>query len=297
MSVLLRALTFTDKERQIALRRAANLVVKRNDRLSSQSTSSSNKQSRQIGVPSAIGLLLEQAALPKQPSILIAGSVVSGICTAFLFSNVLSPYFIPIFFLCGITLPFAWVDGRARSRAEVFAEDYPTVLLATASSIKAGMTPYLALERSVRLLPANSLVRTEVERLISALRRGITKELAVKEFAADIRQSDLDLFRSAFLLVLENGGRFAPTLERLAMVSKDRSTLISSARVTTTTMRMTANVLVAVAPFLLFVVAGRTPDFWNLFLNHPMANTVASAGIVIITVSYAVLHRMSNFKP
>lgn len=253
---------------------------------------------KQESIPTAgVSLLLYHAGLKLPAGLLIALSILCGLLSGIMSAKFLSPYFIPIFFAAGAYIPFSYVENCARKRALEFAGDYPTVLLAAASSIKAGLTAYLALERSVRLLPRMSLARLEVEKLLSALRQGCPKEEAIRKFGQEVRLPELNLFRSAFLLVMENGGKFAPTLERLSKVSKDRQMLIGSARVSTATMRMTANIVLGVAPFLLFVISLRSKDFWQTLFHHPTANFVASIGIVLIAGSYAVLRRMSEFRP
>ena len=240
---------------------------------------------------------LFQAALPCKPSVLLISSAVAGCASTLLFAKLLSPYFLPLFFLFGAALPFLYVESRIRSRALEFAQDYSTMLLAAASSVKVGLTPYEALERSTRLLAKNSLVRAEVETLLNKLVSGAARRETVREFAASIRQPDLELFRSAFLLVLDNGGRFAPTLARLAAVSNNRAVLIRSAAVSTASMRMTANILLAVAPVLVLMIAVRTEHFWDIFLHNSAANIVGSTGVIVITLCYGLLRYMSNFKP
>ena len=255
--------------------------------------SDSEKSSQKDGLE----LYIYQAGL-KVPSWLVlclaTGAALSG---GFLSLRLLSLYLLPVCCFGGAYLPFFWIERRVKKRAAEFALEYPTVLLATASSIKAGMSTYAALERSVRLLPKDSLVRLEVEELMAKLSRGVAKDQALASFGDGIRQADLSLFRTAFSLVLEHGGKFSPTLERLSQVGRDRAILIHSAQVSTATMRFTAHILLLVAPLILLMVSARTEDFWDLFLNHPTANLLASIGITVILASYAILLRMSNFKP
>jgi len=256
------------------------------------------KEHKAIRAPTAwLRLAIYRAGLKINPFFLSAACVFSAVALTITVSSFLSAYLLPLFFFAGFALPISWVHARAAKRAAEFLADYPSALLATASSLKVGMTAYAALERSVKLLAADSLVRKEIENLIADLRRGLKKEEAVANFAASINLPDLDLFRSAFLLVLEQGGRFGPTLERLAGVAKDRTNLIDGARVSTTNMRMTANILIAIAPLLLLLLSTKTTDYWDKFLNHPVANTIASVGICIIAASYLTLRSMSNFKP
>lgn len=193
--------------------------------------------------------------------------------------------------------PFTFLDRKAQARALRFASDFPTVLLATASSLTAGHTALVAIERSTRLLPKDSLVKEEIHTLFDALRTGLPKELAISQFARDVRLPELELFRSAFLLSLDSGGKLSPTLERLSQVLKDRSILISSARTATAVMRMTSNVLVLFTPLIVGMVAIRTPDFLSQLTSHPIASQIGSIGTLMIFLNCWILKRMSDFRP
>lgn len=192
--------------------------------------------------------------------------------------------------------PFRFIAHRARKRARDFAEDFPAVLFAMASSLKAGLPPYEALQRSVTLLPTDNVVRKEVMKVILHLNQGMERKAAIDAFAKHVQLTELRLFRAALLLVLEEGGQFAPTLERLARVVNDRLTLLRTASVSTSVMRMTANILLCIAPALLLLVSARTPDFWELFRNHPVASMFSQVGTLLILSNYWMLKRMSSLK-
>ena len=242
-------------------------------------------------------ILLLQSGTKMSLPVLLALSLLCGIAGAYLASFFLAAYFLPLIALLAALIPYSYLSRLADKRADEFLSDYPVILLAAASSMKAGHTVYLAFQRAVVLLPKSSLVRQEIEILLHKINAGVSRELAVSEFAASIRLPELALFRSAFLLVSEHGGRFVPTLQRLATVSRDRATLISGAKVSTASMRMTANFLLAIAPFLLVTISFRSPDFWQQLFHHPTANLLASTGATIILVNYLILRRLSAFKP
>lgn len=240
---------------------------------------------------------LEQSGVRISLNLLLVVCSSSAVLLTLFAIKFFSPTLAPIFAVLGFIIPILWLEGRINKRAHEFSSDYPTVLLAMSSSIKVGHTAYIALERATRLLPENSIVRTETNKMLASLKRGEPREQAVADFGKSIRQPELELFRKAFLLVTENGGRFAPTLERLALVSKDRATLTSMARVSTTNMRMTANMLLLICPVVVGLIAVRTENYWDLFLNHPTASTLSTIGLSIIISSYALLQKMSAFKP
>lgn len=241
--------------------------------------------------------LLSQAGLRVSPLAYGSFVVLCGLLCAALSTFLVSRVLVPIVFLLGAAIPILRLHQLILCRAQAFSKDYPTMLLATASSVKAGLTPYEALERATRMLAKDNLLRVEVDSLLHRLRVGLSREAAVAQFGSSIRLPELELFRAAFLLVLENGGRFSPTLYRLAEVSNSRATLIQGAEVSTASMRMTANILLVFAPFLLALIAVRTPRFCELIVNDPAANFLASTGALIIIVSHIALKQMSNFRP
>lgn len=254
------------------------------------------EQDHEIRSSGAAGLLAA-AHLRWRAAQLAAAIIVCGIAGAVFASPFVPGALLPLVFALGAIQPVLWCVRRARSRAAQFAADYPTVLLAAASSLRAGLTPYQALERSTRLLPQDNPVRREVGDLLRRIDSGVPRERAVALFGHNVWLPDVALFRHAFALTLEHGGRFAPTLTRLATVSHARQTLIESAGVSTATMRMTANVLLVVAPALVLMMSQRSSGYWNVMMEHPVANGVASAGAMVVVSCYGLLRWMSDFRP
>ena len=240
---------------------------------------------------------LKKAGLSLPASVFILCCIAFGLLLSLLTTAYIKLFFLPVVFTVGFLMPFAYIDKLSSNRSKSFAADYPCVLLATASSVKVGLTPYQALKRSIQILPNTSPVRTDIEKLLSNLDLGMTRENAIRQFAIGFELPELDLFRSALLLSLEHGGQFAPTLQRLALVSRDRLSLIHQAQVNTSTMRMTANIILGLVPFVLITLSSRTPDYWQTLQQNALANTTATIGAIVLGVNYYALRRMSNFKP
>lgn len=240
---------------------------------------------------------LRQAGLRCSPAVLIAISLALGLGLSLLSGRFLSLPLVFLSVLIGLISPFYLLERRVNKRVAEFAADYPSMLHATGASLKVGLTPYQALERAVALLPEHSSLRREIEKLLLAINSGVRREQALAEFASDIRLPDIELFRSALLIVLENGGRLAPTLLRLATVSNSRLSLIKQAGVSTSSMRLTANVLLVVAPLLLLLLSARIPSYWSILLENETANFTASLGLALILGSDLLLRYLSNFKP
>jgi tight adherence protein B len=217
--------------------------------------------------------------------------IVIGAISAF------APLIAPVVCIAAILGFFAHLKRRATRRANEFSYDYPSLLMATASGVKAGMTPLTALRRAALLLPEQCVAKEELQRLFASIEKGESLSKAVGEFGKSVEIPELPLFRSAFMLAAECGGRFSPTLERLALVVRDRTSLVQSARVSTASMRMTANFLLSVAPAITLITAARTPDYFTTLLSHPVAFSCAALGGTLILGGYITLLKMSAFQP
>lgn len=241
--------------------------------------------------------LLRQGDLPESTLLFSVTSLICALTLAIFLHQLLSLWLLPITLSVGGAIPYLYALARAEKKALEFAQDFPTVLLATASSLSAGNTALVAIERSVSLLPVKNPVRMEVEKMLQALQSGEDRKKTISSFGRDVRLAELGLFKTAFSLSLESGGKFSPTLQRLAQVLRDRLTLIRTAKAVTAVMRMTANVMLVIAPVVVGLIASRTENFFGLLFDHPVANTVASIGFSLIAFNYFVLRRMSNFSP
>ena len=233
----------------------------------------------------------------------IAGEAVFLLCVAIsaaigiIAINYTVFYLVPVLMLGGFMVPIVYLQNKAEKRTMLFLGDYPSILLAIASYMKAGLSLYPAMEKSAKLLPDNNLVAQEVKVLLEKISSGVGKDQAILSFATHIRLPELELFRQALLLAADNGGKFVPTLHRLAIISKDRSNLIVSAKSGTSAMKLTANVLLVITPVLLLLMAARIENFWGIMINDSVANALASTGAMLILFNYLLLRRMSNFKP
>lgn len=126
--------------------------------------------------------LLRAAGFEVSWYVFSGGSLFFAILLTFLCSLVCTPFVLPVTFFIFLLLPYFHLDAKVRKKARIFSEDYPTVLLATASSVKAGLTPQLALKRAVDLLPEDNLLRKEVQQMLDKFGAGESKEKVIRDF-------------------------------------------------------------------------------------------------------------------
>lgn len=106
--------------------------------------------------------------------------------------------------------------------SEKFDRDYPVFLNALATALKAGKDPVAAIEMTAQLFPRTSVLGNELHKLISALRRGLREEQALNQFAVELCNHDVSLFRAAINLSSRHGAPLTEALYRLAQVTRTR---------------------------------------------------------------------------
>lgn len=177
-----------------------------------------------------------------------------------------------------------------------YALEFPSLMLAMAANMKIGLPPFAALERAARLVPKECALRHDVQQLLDEVHQGVSTEEALARFGAKVAIADIILFRHAFALVMEYGGEFAPTLQRLASFSRDRALLIKSLEARTAGMRLTATSLLVLTPLILMMLAARIEGFWFTLLNDPLASAVGFVGTMLILSGYGILRKMGSLR-
>lgn len=200
--------------------------------------------------------------------------------------------FLPFVFYCSSV----YRAKRQQKAQTQYAIDLPTLFLAMSAHLRIGMTAYNALERACRMLPAESPIREDVAEFIKAVHSGEPATTAIQHFGRSISLADIELFRQAFLLVVEHGGQFTPTLERLATIGRERALLAKALTARTAGMRLTANVLLGMTPLLLLLLSARVEGYWLTLRTHPVASSVGAAGLLCILAGYGILRSMGTLR-
>lgn len=191
---------------------------------------------------------------------------------------------------------YAYLVQRRNAEQQRYAIDLPTMLLAMAANMKIGLPAYAAMERATKLLPKENALRAETERFLHAVQNGTAYHVAIQDFGAHVQLEELALFRKAFALVVEHGGRFAPTLERLAQLSRERALLVQTLRARTSGMRMTAHALLLLSPLIVLMLAARIDNFWHILHTNAVAHFLGVLGATMIFIGCAALRQMGSAK-
>lgn len=123
-----------------------------------------------------------------------------------------------------------WIlNTRMDKRFKKFDSDYPQMIMSLVGLLKTGMNPMNALEAASQGLDQGSLVRQEIELMITRLRYGVPEDRSIGAFAEDIYHPEIELFVQALLLSRRVGGTLSDTLDRLSKQVRKRQYFRSQA--------------------------------------------------------------------
>lgn len=131
--------------------------------------------------------------------------------------------------------------GRLRfNRIEAFESDYPTLLIALASSVRAGLDPLVALTSAATLFPPQSILRRELDRFARSIESGEEEESAVRSFGRSVEHPDVVLLQNAYLIARREGSSLGECLHRLARVTRQRQSFRRKMRAAVAMQRLSA---------------------------------------------------------
>jgi Flp pilus assembly protein TadB len=196
----------------------------------------------------------------------------------------------------GILVPFLWLKRRVFQRAEAFERDYPAMLLSLSSSIRTGLDPLVALQRTTELFPATSEVGKELRGLCQNIEKGLTEEQAVRSFGRSIQHPDIRLFQTAFLLARREGSSLSACLQRLVKVTRNRQSFRRKMRGAVAMQKLSAIGIAACAFAIVCIQAVTNFEAIRLSLQHPVGSKMLAGGGALMVLGLGWMLRMSKAR-
>ena len=167
----------------------------------------------------------------KLPPLLYRVLVVVISLIAFAVTNAYFNIVIQLFSLLTGPLFMSWLlNTMMERRFKAFDNDYPQMLLSLVGLLKTGMNAMGALEAASQGLDETSLVKEEIDLMITRLRYGVPEDKSIGSFGEDIYHPEIELFVQALLLSRRVGGNLSDTLDRLAKQVRKRQYFRNSAK-------------------------------------------------------------------
>ena len=248
----------------------------------------------QFDAKGAMAASLERARIPLRPGeyvlVTVAGSL--GIATLLL---ALSGTW--IFALLGAALgplvSTVVVRRRISKRRKAFEAALPDALGLIASSLSAGHT-FL---RSIQMMceEAPPPLSEEFSRLVSETRLGDPVVDALDRMAQRLQIRDLDWVVQAIRIQQSVGGKLADLLHTLADFIRAREEVRREVNVLTAEGRISAWVLSAMAPFMLFAINFVSPEYMKP-MYHGLGLVVLLGTACMVAAGTFIIFRMTKIE-
>lgn len=192
--------------------------------------------------------------------------------------------------LLGLLVPQALLSARQATRRNRFAAQLPDALLLLASDLRAGHSFAQALVTAAEELPPP--LSEEFAWAGGEAALGIAWDTALGRMVERVQSPDLDLIVTAILIQLPAGGNLAEVLDAIAATIRERVRVGGEVRTLTAEGRLSAIVLMALAPALALLFYLRDPAYFQPLLDLPAGRLLLGGAFGGQIVGALIIRRM-----
>ncbi|MCI5065446.1 type II secretion system F family protein [bacterium] len=190
-----------------------------------------------------------------------------------------------------------WILGsQMAKRFKAFDADYPQMLLSLVGLLKTGMNPMQALETASKGLDEGSLVREEIEMMVTRLRYGVPEDKSIGAFGEDIYHPEIELFVQALLLSRRVGGTLSDTLDRLAKQVRKRQYFRMSAQAAVGMQRGSIWFIMAILAFLEVYLYFVYPQAVVGAINDPVGWQVWQFALIVVGLGIFWIQQVTKIR-
>lgn len=192
--------------------------------------------------------------------------------------------------LLGLLWPIAVLKSRQSSRCTKFNAQTPDALMLLTSSLRAGHSFNQALQTVATDLPPP--LAEEFAWVSGEVRLGVPLDTALGRMVERMQSPDLDLIVTAILIQLPIGGNLAEVLEAISDTIRDRVQVQGEVQALTAEGRISAVVLMVLAPALALLLLLRNPAYFQPLLETASGRWMIGAAIAGQALGAIIIRRM-----
>lgn len=164
-----------------------------------------------------------------------------------------------------IGTPFLILHSDQQKQIKTFETMLADTIDMMVRMLRAGMPVTVAVERVGQ--EAQEPARIVYYEIAQWLQLGLPLPQAMRNVAERIRVKDFDFFAAALAIQSTVGGNLTATLESLASVIRERNLALLKARAVTAQARLTANIILAILPMIMFILQLTQPGYLSPLLD------------------------------
>ena len=244
---------------------------------------------------STLAKLIEQSGLRTTPGAIVGGSIALGVGLGFVAMMATRQVLtVPVAFIMGASLPFAFVMNRRSARMKVFEEQFPEALDLLSRALRAGHAFQTALGMVADELKAP--VGPEFKKTFDQQNFGLPLRDALNQLAERVFVLDVKFFVTAVLIQRETGGNLSEILDNLAHVVRERFKIRRQVRVHTAHGRFTGYVLLGLPAALAIALSFINPDHMHILFHEHIGQMLLMAAAVMQFIGFIWIRQVIKIE-
>jgi tight adherence protein B len=136
----------------------------------------------------------------------------------------------------------------------------------------------------------------EFRLLLQELRLGVPLEQALDNMSRRLNSDDFDLVVTAIVTARQTGGELTGTLERVAMLIRERVRINQKVMALTAMGRLQAT-MIGVMPFVLMVGLNYvSPDMMSLFMSSAAGIIAIVVVVILVICGFLAIRKITNIE-
>ena len=180
--------------------------------------------------------------------------------------------------LIGLAAPLLILRSRQASRQRKFEEQTPDMLMLMTASLRAGHSFAQAMEMVASEMPPPTA--SEFAWATGEVKLGVPLQTALGRMMERVPSPDLDLIATAILIQLPLGGNLAEVLDAIAETIRERVRVQGEVRTLTAEGRLSAGVLIALAPALALLLDLRNPAYFQPLTETALGRSLIAEAVL-----------------
>ena len=236
-----------------------------------------------------------QAGLEARPAKLVLISGVLGlgsyVVSELYFHNFLVSLVVAVVMA---SLPFAFVAWKRSQRLGRFEEHFPEALDLLGRAVRAGH----AFTTGLEMIPKECAepIAGEFRTVFEEQNFGLPLRDAMLNLTERVPLLDVRFFVTALLIQKETGGNLAEILDGLSKVIRDRFRIHREVKTRTAQGRLTAGILLAIPPFMMFMLGAVNPAYMKPLYEDPIGPLILGIAAVFQVVGAILLWKIINIE-
>jgi tight adherence protein B len=245
--------------------------------------------------PARLREYLNQAGLRIRPAKLVLICGVVALATNVLVGRFLPRFPISILFgLAAGMIPVGVVAWMRNRRFRQFEQHFPEALDLLGRAVRAGHAFTTGLEMIAKESPEP--IAGEFRITFDEQNFGLPLRDALLNLTERVPLIDVRFFVTALLIQKETGGNLAEILDGLSHVIRDRFRIYRDVRTKTAQGKLTAGILIALPPFMMFVLSLVNPHYIGVLFTDPAGPTVLMVAATLQIIGSIILWKIIHIE-